>query len=588
MIRRHRFALAFLAVLATILFVAPLAKREVFQVRDHFDYFQPLRWFTAQELAAGRLPFWNPYSASGEPWLANPQTGVFYPPAWLFLVLPFETAYMLYLLLHLVLLGWGAYALFVRDNSGGAAMLGAAALLFSGPLLSLLDVSNNLASLAWVPLVLWCAREGAWRRGGLALAMTFLAGEPFIAAVAALLYVIVRRHRDVLGTALIAFGLSAFQLLPFLEWIAGSDRTGGMDATSILRDSMPWRDWLRVVLPPALFDSASAQDFIPVVYGGVVVALLAIVGLTLLRKRRELLGWLALLFLAIVVSTGPAWLASLPLTLFRYPARLVPIAMLAMAALAAAGWDRLRRDKRWLDLVMIAILAADLLPHAMPLLATGAFRRDVVPYARSIGATQKFVRIATDERARVESIGGYLNLYDRRFDADSAAPLMNRAYLASLRELQRVPSRARIDAFAAGYVITPRELPRPLARIAHVSETNVFAVPRSRAMAVSIAAARVTPVTWELTTSRARVIVDAAEASLVTLSQQDAAGWTVTVDGKPAEKRLFSEIFRAVEVSAGHHEIVWTYHPRSFFFGAIMTLVTLFALMFSVFVKRAR
>ena len=47
--------------------------------------------------------------------MANPQTGVFYPPTWLFAIFPFETAYMLYLALHLVILAWGAYLLFARS-----------------------------------------------------------------------------------------------------------------------------------------------------------------------------------------------------------------------------------------------------------------------------------------------------------------------------------------------------------------------------------------------------------------------------------------------------------------------------------------
>ncbi|MDQ3283797.1 MAG: glycosyltransferase 87 family protein, partial [Acidobacteriota bacterium] len=235
---RHRFALALIALLASILFLPSLVTGDVFTLRDHFDYFQPLRWFTAQELSAGHLPFWNPYNASGEPWLANPQTGVFYPPTWLFLALPFATAFQLYLLLHLLLLGCGAYLLFARRASSGAALIGAIAFMFSGPVLSLLDVQNNLATLAWIPLVLWCAAEGAWRRGGLALAAAFLAGEPFFAALAALLYVCVRRKRDVIGTALIAFGASAIQLLPFLEFVAHSDRAGGMEDALVLRDSM--------------------------------------------------------------------------------------------------------------------------------------------------------------------------------------------------------------------------------------------------------------------------------------------------------------------------------------------------------------
>src|SRR5215211_3189090 len=92
----HRSSFVLIALLAIIPFLPPLLVDEVFTLRDHFDYFQPLRWYTASELQAGRLPLWNPYNASGEPWLANPQTGVFYPPAWLFVALPFATAYVLF------------------------------------------------------------------------------------------------------------------------------------------------------------------------------------------------------------------------------------------------------------------------------------------------------------------------------------------------------------------------------------------------------------------------------------------------------------------------------------------------------------
>src|SRR5439155_23754808 len=101
----RRIAFAFIAVLALAMFARPLVRGEVLNFRDHTDYFQPMRAFTAEELRHFRLPLWNPYSASGEPWLANPQPGVCYPPAWIFLMVPFATAYTLFLLLHVVLLG---------------------------------------------------------------------------------------------------------------------------------------------------------------------------------------------------------------------------------------------------------------------------------------------------------------------------------------------------------------------------------------------------------------------------------------------------------------------------------------------------
>ncbi|HYR28628.1 MAG TPA: hypothetical protein VEU30_09185, partial [Thermoanaerobaculia bacterium] len=413
--RAHRFAFALLFLLAAAIFLPALVWLEVFTIRDHFDYFQPLRFFTAEELKAGHLPLWNPYSASGEPWLANPQTGVFYPPAWLFLFLPFETAYMLFLLVHLLILGWGAYLLFARTVSQGAAMVGAVVAMFCGPTLSLLDVNNNLATLAWLPLVMWCAAERSWIRGGFALAMAFLGGEPFFAAMGAAMYVVVglsgrqvvrsasatdtrqpdnpTTRQPVVAIALAgitSIGICAIQLFPFLEVIAGSDRASGMTADQILRDSMPLRDWLRIAIPPTFrgdaFDPNLGQHFIPVIYLGMLGVALAVVGLTSLRKR-HVQGWVALLAFSIVIGAGPAFLAHLPLTLFRYPARLVPLGALAVAGLAAAGWERLRSaNRRWLDLVVVLLVVADLVPRAKPLLATAPFSKDVVPYARAIGA----------------------------------------------------------------------------------------------------------------------------------------------------------------------------------------------------------
>jgi len=80
----RRWAAIVIAIVALVAMARPLLRDEVFSLRDHTGYFQPMRWFTAVELRNGRLPLWNPYNASGEPWLANPQTGVFYPPTWLF------------------------------------------------------------------------------------------------------------------------------------------------------------------------------------------------------------------------------------------------------------------------------------------------------------------------------------------------------------------------------------------------------------------------------------------------------------------------------------------------------------------------
>jgi hypothetical protein len=575
----HRSSLVLIAVLAAIVFLPFLVQGDVFTLRDHFDYFQPLRWFTASELQAGRLPLWNPYNASGEPWLANPQTGVFYPPAWLFVVLPFAAAYMLFLLFHVVLLGWGAYLYFARMASEGAALVGAVALMFCGPVLSLLDVSNNLATLAWLPLALWCAAEGAWRRGGVVLAMAFLGGEPFFAAVCALLYVIVGGLKPALRAGSVALGLSAVQLFPFLELLRNSDRAAGLDPALILMHSMSWSDWLRVVVP---LRGGLTQQFILVVYSGVVVCALALLGI---HKRTW--PWLVLLACCVVLSTGPMLLAQLPLTLFRYPARLVPLAAFAIAALAVAGWERVRPKRRWVDLVLVLIVAADLLPRAWPLFESARFRRDVVPYARAVGADAKFLRAGTpDAGRRTAWIAGYLNLYDRRFDAFTAAPVASDAYLRVHRALLENPTREELARKGIGWVLTTHALAPAFAPAARTEGVTVY---RNRtllpmAFLTTRSPLSVHPARARYDTSHVRVTVDAPKEGVLVVLQQRAPGWRVTIDGIEAREFAVDGLFRGVQLTRGTHEVVWTYRPRSLFFGAAVTLITLLFM----FVKRAR
>ncbi|MGZ5472606.1 MAG: hypothetical protein ACXW31_01745 [Thermoanaerobaculia bacterium] len=613
----HRSSFVLIAVFASLPFLAPLLRGEVFTLRDHFDYFQPLRWFTATELREGRLPLWNPYNASGEPWLANPQTGVFYPPAWLHVVLPFATGYMLYLLFHMLVLGWGAYLFFAREASRGAAMVGAVALMFSGPLLSLLDVSNNFATFAWIPLALWCAAEGAWRRGGIVLALAFLAGEPLFAAVGALLYAIVswRRRGDesssvasktrrLAGAGLLALGLSAIQLLPFLAFVRTTDRAGGTHASVVLADSMPFRDWLRIAVPPRLgdtvFDSPLGQQFVPVVYVGVIVITLALIGVAapILRPRSDgwktatpLLFWLALLAAAIVLSTGPVFLARLPLTLLRYPARLVPFGALALAALAVAGWDRVRPDRRWADLILIGLVLVDLVPRVRPLLQSGPFRRDVVPYARELGADTKILRVGVvDSGKRAAWMAGYLNLYDRRFDAFTPAPAVAADYVKRHGELLDSPNRRELSKRAIGWVLTSYDLPSPFEPVARQDGVTMYRNPGALPMAALMmyGPPRIIPVDVHLDTSRASVTVDAEREGVIVLHQQAAPGWRVTMDGQEAESIPVDGLFRGVRVARGRHEIVWVYRPPALLGGAIVTMLTLISLTLFSFVKRAR
>ena len=60
---------------------------------DVSRYFLWNAQFVKEQVLSGSLPLWNPHYYSGHPFLANPQTFVFYPATVLFLLLPLPWAF---------------------------------------------------------------------------------------------------------------------------------------------------------------------------------------------------------------------------------------------------------------------------------------------------------------------------------------------------------------------------------------------------------------------------------------------------------------------------------------------------------------
>jgi hypothetical protein len=579
-IQHSRFFIV-ISIVALLAFAKPLLLGEVPTFRDHSDYFQPLRWFTANEMRHGRMPLWNVYSASGERWLANPQTCVFYPPAWLFLALPFPTAYVLFLVLHLILLGCSAWLLFRRYASEMAALAAALALMFCGPVMSLLDINNNLVTFAWLPLVLWCALADVGPQwSALVIALSFLGGEPFFAALGAAAFALIRR-RDIINVALTSIAFSAIQLFPFLELVRGSDRAG-VARDDLLWESMPLRDWLGVFWPVQL---ATAQHFIPIVYVGLLACVLAVIAMFAVR-RRMVYVCAAVILVCIGVAAGAyfaptaAFLRHLPLMIFRFPARVVPVAATAVCALAAIGADRAVRP-RWLVLVAV-VMCVDPLLRTLPLLDSAPFNAHPVPYDRSVGRDAKFVRLGFGREQIAQRrawIAGYLNLYERRFDAWTAAPMASIEYTEAYEAAMMQQSGAALKAMSVAYIVT--KLPDGTLGVLHDTHALPLAYLRGadgRVVASSLLA---------FTGSAMYVTTDAPFDGTLVVTQQLVPGWRATIDGRDTE--TFREgVFRAVRVTRGHHEVTWRYRPASLVIGAIVTLLAIARLILSRVLSRVQ
>src|SRR3981081_3757820 len=110
---RLRAALPPPAVVAffAILFVPTLNPEVQLFYRDTSRLYYPVKRFFAEEISAGRLPLWYPWSESGTSLLGQVTPGLLHPFTLLYAALPFELAFKLNHLLALPLAALGAFLL---------------------------------------------------------------------------------------------------------------------------------------------------------------------------------------------------------------------------------------------------------------------------------------------------------------------------------------------------------------------------------------------------------------------------------------------------------------------------------------------
>jgi hypothetical protein len=407
------------AALGAVLALAALRFREflaggLFEFRDAGYFFRPLRHVIALALRAGEFPAWNDWASSGRALAADPNGAVFWPLTPLLVVVTPDALVLLHVALCLTLffaaLRWAGVGVL-------ASAAGTAVLLFSGVFQTLPVFFTTLASAAPLPLAVvalggdWPGerRAGARRAavGGLALGLSFLGGEPMIAATgaaAAAILVAVRSLRSPrrlpwAGAAFVlAAGLAAVQLLPAFGELARSARSASLrpEDGALFWSVRPSR--LLTLLEPRLtgdpfaeradlfwgagtFDAGNPY-FYDVAVGLVPLLLAAAASAT--RKGR---GALLLAGAGAFLSFGrflPGYASTLGrLSFVRYPEKWWVVVTFALAAAAAAGVDallgadRTERDRTADRLAWAGAVAAGLLVPAAALAAIrpGALRR---------------------------------------------------------------------------------------------------------------------------------------------------------------------------------------------------------------------
>ncbi|NIM05750.1 MAG: YfhO family protein, partial [Armatimonadetes bacterium] len=208
---------------------------------DPVQQYYPWRAFAVDSLKKGIIPLWNPFSFCGQPFLANLQSALTYPPNLIFLLLSLPAAFTWGVVLHLFLAGLFFYWLLREWKvSPPAALFGAIAFMLNGYIIGWLEYpAFGLWVLIWLPAILLfyekaiSTKRWGWAvLAGLAVTLQFRGGQLQISAyiiLTLLLYVIWRAFsagdkRAVIGhlgrvvvVLLIGLSLAAVQLLPTME-----------------------------------------------------------------------------------------------------------------------------------------------------------------------------------------------------------------------------------------------------------------------------------------------------------------------------------------------------------------------------------
>ncbi|MDI6784939.1 MAG: YfhO family protein, partial [bacterium] len=85
--------------------------------------------------------------------------------------------------------------------------------------------------------------------------------------------------------------------------------------------------------------------------------------------------------------------------------------------------------------------------------------------------------------------------------------------------------------------------------------------------------------------NRIEVTVNTDSSGQLVLSELVYPGWRVYVDGKEKRSQVANDIFRAVSLDPGNHQVEFIYSPREFRYGALISITTLLACLSALLVK---
>lgn len=319
-----------------LIFVFPIFSGKFYSFRDVFTYFIPLKYFTVQNLKNLNFPFYNPYNAGGEYFLSNPQTGIFYPLTYLFL-LPPQIAFQFYQFFQIFFCFLGVYLLsksYGKDDIISISL--GLSVIFSGIFLSLWDLPFEMGSISFLFLCLWALKEGREKLFLLFLSLNFFSGDPFSFFFSIILifsFFLVEKIKFKLKPFLLFL---IFSLGTFLLIFSTLKYTTRVERESLIFKGFSFKEILSLPAGTSsflnFFTGEKKYSYLPIPFFGTFIFFSFLSGIFKLKKNYI---YLILFLFFLFLSTGEDGIFKFifefpPFSFMRYPQRILPFCLFPM------------------------------------------------------------------------------------------------------------------------------------------------------------------------------------------------------------------------------------------------------------------
>lgn len=461
----------FFAFFLPVLLAGP--QQLIFGDDIHQQYYFYRQFFNLW-LSRGVFPWWNPYTFSGAPFIADPSINIWYLPNWLFVVLPIPYAYIIHFWFHLTL-GASSMYLLVRyitpkRNSIIPAITAGFVFSFSGFMTSRImaghvDIVACAAYMPLIVLVFWrIMNKPSIQRmaiAGIFLGCQLLSGYQtmafFTLIVVGLIsvFTIVKTRTlnfvpFMIGALLVGFGLSAINLVPMQQALQLSIRTINRPYEWAVSGSMPVSAFIQQLFSPFPYGRPSEYVGPPLnfhehaFYFGAITTIFLVLGWIYgIYKKRITILWIVFFFIAcfgIWVSCGNyasidlqhiLWIMVPYYRMIRIPTRHLIIVIFSVSVLTGLTLDSLRN--RLISFGFLILLLWELFPYGQSMLATKEvpdLRYDsaLVAYIKSAG---EFIRILPNYGSWIEprnALPFNVGLKEQIFSATGYDPMIYRPY----------------------------------------------------------------------------------------------------------------------------------------------------------------